>query len=282
MGDLNIKKQTKKIHQKYGKSYFFATRFFPKEIRRDTSIMYAFFRLPDDVIDLPGVDPVLAERELREMWIDWEDAYNTNRKDPHDFFSYAASILRAHKIPFLYTKKFYDAMIQDAHVSRYETLTALEEYMEGSAAAVGYIMSYIIGFDDEKTLRFAKKLGQAMQRTNFLRDMGEDVRLRNRIYAPLERLAHFGVTYSDIESQKMSASIKKYVESEIHEIRMLYREAHEGIALLNARGRRAVRIASRLYEEILHKIEMQGYDVFSRRAHTSLPEKIRIVLKEHL
>jgi phytoene synthase len=63
---------------------------------------------------------------------------------------------------------------------------------------------------------------------------------------------------------------------EISRARALYEVADEGMRYI-PRGRRyPVVVARELYEAILGRIEAQGYDVFARRAETSLARKLRV------
>ena len=74
--------------------------------------------------------------------------------------------------------------------------------MVGSAEVVGLMMCQIIGYpphDQEKTFYHARKLGEAMQYTNFLRDIKEDRVERQRIYIPQDRLTPFGLDQNDIK-----------------------------------------------------------------------------------
>jgi phytoene synthase len=168
-------------------------------------------------------------------------------------------------------------MIQDITVSRYATYAELEEYMYGSAAVVGIMMSYVIGFKDEGTLERAKALGEAMQLTNFLRDIQEDYRDRGRIYVPLEDLARFGVSEDDFREQKMSPEFIELMRFEIDRARKLYAYAEPGIAELAPSGRFAIRLASRVYAAILIKIEQAGYNVFLGRVKTTKFEKLTLL-----
>lgn len=50
----------------------------------------------------------------------------------------------------------------------------------------------------EPVYRAALSLGVANQLTNILRDVGEDIRERNRIYVPLDTLQRFGIAEADV------------------------------------------------------------------------------------
>jgi len=145
-------------------------------------------------------------------------------------------------------------------------------------------MSYVIGFKRAQTLEYAKKLGVAMQLTNFLRDIGEDYEHRGRIYMPQDELTRFGIT-DEIQTSRMSPEFLEFMKFQVARVRRLYRESDPGIGELHRRGQLAVRLASLLYERILNKIEEAQYNTIRSRVRTKLPEKIRVsvpVMINHL
>lgn len=168
---------------------------------------------------------------------------------------------------------FLEAMEMDLTVRRYETYEALQHYMRGSASAVGVMMSYVLGAGQNQTaLEAAMKLGEAMQLTNFLRDVGEDLD-RDRIYLPLEDLDRFRVTEDEVLNGVRSDRFIALMKFEIDRARKLYAEAEPGILLLPKEARKAVKLGLVLYSRILDRIERRGYDVFGGRARTSTTEK---------
>lgn len=261
------------LMRKHGVSYAFATRWFPRELQEATAVLYAFFRVPDDLVDekKPGnTDPETALQSWRTAW------QQTQRGEPaaHPVLRAAHDVFQTYHIPFSLGDDFLSAMAQDLSVTRYDTYADLEAYMYGSAAVVGIMMSYVIGFKNAETLLKARALGEAMQLTNFLRDIQEDYEGRGRIYLPQEDLRAFGVTESDIRSRQRSPEFIALMQHEIQRARTLYTHAETGIDELAPQGRFAVRVASRLYAAILTNIEAAQYDVFSKRVRTSLIEKI--------
>ncbi len=260
---------SRRIHEQHGKSYYFATRFLPEDLRRATFALYAFFRLPDEIVDNPKTsDP---RKELEQFREDWRSG-----RSAHPVLVAAKDTFERFHIPFEYSESFLDAMIQDTWKDRYRTYGELEEYMYGSAAVVGLMMSHVIGFD-VGALAYAEKLGYAMQLTNFLRDIKEDYQQRGRIYLPQEELTRFSVLETDLAQGNVSSDFIELMKFQIKRADTLYEEANKGIHLLKPRGRFAVRAASDLYRAILRKIENQHYDVFQRRASTSRFDKILIV-----
>lgn len=266
------------IHKHHGTSYYFATRLFPKDLRLATHALYAFFRVPDEIVDNASA----AKEEALQTWMnDWYEAHVTgvSRNPVLQATSY---IFHKYSIPFAYSEAFLKAMQQDLQKTRYATYEELQAYMYGSAAVVGLMMMHVIGFSDPRAIEYAEKLGYAMQLTNFLRDIREDLDQRGRIYLPEDELERFGIRESGLASGLVDENWKQFMRFQIERADRLYEEANQGIQFLRPRGRLAVRAGSDLYRMILRKIEGQGYDVFKTRARTSGWEKLARVVTTSL
>ena len=93
-----------------------------------------------------------------------------------------------------------DGMQQDIDKSRYLNFDELSSYCYKAAGVVGEVSARIFGIartNNPATLEYARTLGEALQLTNIIRDVGEDAR-RNRIYLPQEDLDRFGVSSSSL------------------------------------------------------------------------------------
>jgi len=265
------------LHRLHGKSYYFATQLFPRPLRQATYAIYAFVRVPDEIVDnSPQSTPQereLIATQLNQWRADWQQAYQQKSAgDP--VLHVAALTYHAYNIPPSTAEDFIDAMIQDLEQSRYPSFEELKGYMWGSACVVGVMMSHLVGFKEERALQHAAKLGHAMQLTNFLRDIDEDFQLRNRIYMPQDELKRFGLGDEDIAARRFSPAFRDFMCFQAERAHRLYDEANAGIPLLDKQGRGAVLAASTLYRAILDKLEAQGWDPFAGRAKTSLPEKV--------
>lgn len=269
------------LHKKHGKSYYFAARLFPRDIRIATHVLYAFFRVPDEIVDNPTLSgPMAVLLELQAFRRAWRDAcagrLDAVRPAWLPVLRATAIIINHYKIPTEYGEEFLRAMLQDVEKSRYQTYAELEKYMYGSAAVVGLMMTHVIGFEDERALLHAEELGYAMQLTNFLRDVDDDFLTRGRIYLPLKELQSFGLSEDDIKNRHTSDMFQRFMSFQASRARALYLSADEGIELLNEDGRYAVRLAAALYEAILDKLEEQKMNPFAGRARTTFWEKVRI------
>ena len=270
--------ECRRIHRRYGTTYYFATLRFPKSIRRQVHALYGFVRVPDEWVDNPGE---LAVEDQRANLRNWRLQLLNGMegvKPAHPAMRAFCDVLRSggHSVdePIL----FLNAMEQDLEVDRYEKYEDLRHYMRGSAVAVGRMMCDMLGAPQTAPVQLAAgALGEAMQLTNFLRDVGEDIR-RGRLYLPLEDLASFGVTFEDIQSHRVTAEFANLMRFEIARARALYAMADRGIPLLPTYARRPVRMARILYSRILDRIEARNYDVFCGRARTSPLDKLQAAI----
>jgi len=270
------------VTKQFGTSYYFATRFLPMNLRQATYALYSFFRIPDEIVDNAiNQNPEAILQELEDWEAMWHQAY-AGDKTKYPVLNITAEVFRKYEIPYQYSLDFLTAMKQDVYTNRYQTYADLQAYMYGSASVVGLMMSYIIGFNNIKALEYAPYLGEAMQLTNFIRDIGEDYKERGRIYLLQEDMHKYNVTENNIRDNKINADFIKLIKFEIKRARNLYRQSDSGLKYLNKRGRFAVIMASRMYEAILDKIEQNNYDVLTKRARTSKREKIYILGKSAL
>ena len=264
----------------HGKSYYFSTRLFPRDLQEATCALYAFVRLPDEIVDnSPQETPAeisAVRQELLDFLARWKIAHQTGDSGDQ-ILDFAAHIFHQRGVPFEFSESFLNAMIQDTHQTRYQNYADLENYMYGSASCVGLMMSHIIGFNDEKALEHATKLGNAMQLTNFLRDIDEDYQQRGRVYMPQDELKRFGLSDEDIAARRFSPQFREFMRWQAARAHRLYDEANVGIAMLRPEGRFAVSSASTLYRAILEKLEAQDWNPFAKRAATSGIEKVALL-----
>jgi phytoene synthase len=159
---------------------------------------------------------------------------------------------------------------------RYQTFAELSLYCQRVASAVGLICIEIFGYRNPATRVYAERLGIAFQLTNIIRDVREDAE-RGRIYLPLEDLARFGVSESDILKSSYTSEFRALMEFEAERARQYYREAEAALpeedrpAMLAAEGMRLI------YAALLERIARSGYRVFDRRLSLSATHKLYLV-----
>lgn len=257
----------------YGKRYFFATRFLPNSKRQAIRTLYAFFRIADEIVDNSSSTSTQTHQDLHDWIEQWQHVQTTAPDNTtHPILKDMWQVCQDYDITYDYTNAFLKAMARDLTHQRYERYQDLKEYMYGSAEVVGLMCTQIIGYHGD-ALPYAQKLGEAMQMTNFLRDINEDFQERNRIYIPQEDLRSFEVNEDVIRHKVCTKEFQKLMKYYIEKTRNLYTEAYPGIDLLHSDGRRGVKIAFYLYRSILNEIEHLEYDIFKGQIKTHFSQK---------
>ena len=269
----------KEFTKRYGTSFYFATQFFPAETRLGIYAVYAFARIPDEIVDDPHMsDKVAALAELRDWRQRWLDAMAAGESED-DVMNAIVWAFTKYGIPVSEGEAFLKSMFMDEEKREYADRAELDEYMYGSAGVIGLMVTRIVGFSTEEAFPYAVKLGYAFQLTNFLRDIREDCDELGRVYMPKDELAKFGLDKNDIRRHVRDPRFIEFMKFEIEQTRQMYREALPGIKMLNWRGRLAVRVSFVLYKAILGEIERANYNVFAGRVRTKAKQKVALSLK---
>lgn len=267
------------ITQKYGTSFYFATQFFPAETRLGIYGIYAFARIPDEIVDDPQKESrEVVLRKLANWRAEWLDAMECGGSDD-DLMNAIVHTFTKFNIPVSEGEAFLKSMFMDEDKFEYANYAELEEYMYGSAGVIGLMVTRIVGFSSEAAFPHAVKLGYAFQLTNFLRDIREDYEELGRVYMPQDELRQFGLTSGDISRRVYDQRFVDFMKFQIDRNRRVYAEARAGIPMLNWRGRLAVRVSYVLYKAILREVERANYNVFLGRVRTNFRQKVWLSAK---
>ncbi|MEJ2758411.1 MAG: squalene/phytoene synthase family protein [Anaerolineales bacterium] len=258
------------IIAEHSKSFYMASSLLPPQKRIAARVLYAFCRISDNIVDLPSNNP---EATLHE----WRTRTLERRPSPSDLIAIAwADVQYRYRIPKIYAEQLIDGVAVDLIKSRYETFPEVAKYAYGVASTVGLMVMHIVGFNSEDAIPYAVKLGLALQMTNILRDVGEDLR-NGRVYLPQEELDQFGVTEEDLQAGRITEKWGAFMRFQIDRNRRLYQEALPGIGMLHKDGRFSIAAAAKFYAGILDEIEANQYNVFTKRAVVSTSRKLTML-----
>lgn len=256
---------------RHSKSFYLASALLPEAKRAAVRALYAFCRTVDDIVDCTD-DP---DRERKLAY--WHGVVRNGSFLPSDRVAAAwADTLTRYHIPRIYALQLIDGVARDLTQARYQTFDELALYCYGVASTVGLMSMYIIGFHSMEAVPYAIRLGVALQLTNVLRDIAEDYR-NGRVYLPQEDLARFDLSETDLVTKHVTPKWIAFMRFQVERARWLYSESWPGIKFLAREGQMAIGAASTFYSGILDDIEQHGYNVFSRRAHLSAWEKMRLI-----
>jgi phytoene synthase len=137
----------------------------------------------------------------------------------------------------------------------------------------------IFGCRNERARDYALNLGVALQLTNILRDIPDDL-ARGRVYLPLEDLAAHGCRIADLEAGIVSEPVRRLLAFECTRAREFYQRAIDARPAEDRRRLVAAEIMRAVYFATLRRIERNGYDVFGGRVRLSRPQQAAIALKQ--
>jgi phytoene synthase len=171
-------------------------------------------------------------------------------------------------------------MRSDLYSVAFDDLDALAVYTYRAAGVVGRWLTELHGIRDQWMLDRATELGQAMQLTNILRDVGEDLG-RGRMYLPAAELDCVGLTRGDIDAiargrRPIDAAYRELMERLMDVADAGYDRASEAIRYLPPEFGWAAAIASAVYRGIHQAIRRNGYDNVRRRAYTTASRKVAL------
>ncbi len=273
----------RQVTRQASKTFYWGSTFLPSAKRRAVWAIYAFCRTVDDIVDeaadstsprtghLRGVD---APSQGLDYWRRSLERIYQGYADNDNPVQYAwMDMLSHYPVPLQAAMDLLDGVEMDLTRNRYQHFDELYMYCYRVAGTVGLLTSPIFGYQCEEALTHAVELGIALQLTNILRDIGEDAR-RNRIYLPLEEMRRFGYSEADLMTGTVNEAFCELLRFQIARAEEYYLRAQPGIALLNQDCRLAVSLSGTLYHNILERIRMNKYNVFTRRASVPLKTKL--------
>jgi phytoene synthase len=166
----------------------------------------------------------------------------------------------------------------DLSQTRYLDYAGLQRYCHLVAGEVGEVAANIFGQTQPQTTAYAHKLGQALQLTNILRDVGEDA-MRGRIYLPIDELQRFDVKAHEILKRTYSDRFTALMQFQAQRAHSLYDEA---LALLPDADRRAQKpglMMASIYRALLTEIERDNFQVLHQRVSLTPLRKLWLAWK---
>ncbi len=258
-----------------GSSFYYSFLFLPPARRRAITALYAFCREVDDVVD-ETADAQLAATTL--AWWRAEVANLFKGAPAHPVTQALAPALEPYSIQAEQLLEIIDGMEMDLAQSRYLDFAGLELYCYRVAGVVGLLAAGIFGYENARTLEYAKSLGIAFQLTNIIRDVGEDAR-RNRIYLPMDELKQYGIPASDILNARHSDAFHRLMRHQAARANEYYTRALSVLPDEDRRAQRPGLIMAGIYRSLLAEIERDDFKVLTQKTALTPLRKFWIAWK---
>ncbi len=248
-------------------TYFNSSIFFPADVRRDVTVLYAFVRVADNF-----VDAIPQQRAAFDAFCARYRAAIAGAPAGDAIVDDFVELSRRKAFDEAWTEAFLHSMALDLEKESYDTIEETLEYIYGSAEVIGLYMARLLDLP-EASLHSARMLGRAMQYINFIRDIDEDNRLGRR-YLPLGDSGLRSLSRGEAEAKPDRFS--RFLRGEIKRFAAWQLEAERGFGFIPKRYLIAIKTASDMYKWTARRIGRTPLVVFERKVK---PRKSRIVLQ---
>jgi phytoene synthase len=237
-----INKTIYSIFQQGSKTMFYSSLFFPKKIRNDVFICYAFVRRADDLVDK------IPQYKEGFYWFKQKYEKAKNGRTTGDIvIDSFVDLERRRRFDPSWTEAFLDSMEMDLTKTTYNDVQELLDYVYGAAEVMGLYMTNILGINKE-AYPYARFLGRSMQCINALRDIAEDNQL-GRSYIPLKDLEEHGLKNLEYEYVKQHPEeFKNLINTHISRFCYWLETAEKGYHFMPKRYLISIKTAMDMYQ----------------------------------
>ncbi|ALS77522.1 phytoene synthase [Planococcus kocurii] len=256
-----------KVIAMHSKSFYKAFSLLPKEKRKAVWAVYTFCRTVDDIVD----EGLNSKEELEQFKHDFNEFIEGVYDSENPMWVALAHVFENYEMDVEAFLGLITGQEMDLTINRYRTMEELLNYSYHVASTVGLMLLPILAPGKTAVLKEgAISLGYAMQITNILRDIGEDLEM-GRIYLPEEIMHKYELDEDELRSGIVSPQFIAVWECLADEAEFHYKKAFETIQDYPLSSRVPVKGAALVYREILSTIRLKEYNVFSEKHY--VPDK---------
>jgi phytoene/squalene synthetase len=254
--------------EEYSTSFSSSIRLLHKDLRQPIHNIYGFVRFADEIVD------TFHQQDKEEL-------LGRFKKDTYDAIARGISLnpilnsfqltVNEFKIDHELIEAFFQSMEMDLDKTQY-TPETYNQYIYGSAEVVGLMCLYVFLDGDTKQYEllkpYARSLGAAFQKVNFLRDVKADYNSLNRTYFP------------GLDFERFTPEQKEEIEADIQND---FDEAYKGVLMLPLKARFGVYVAYKYYLSLFKKIKkLQPARIMNERVRIPNHGKVMILLRAGL
>jgi 15-cis-phytoene synthase len=258
------------------RNFHYGIRLLPRQKRLALCAVYALAREVDDIGDgeLPADAKRRALGELRRSIATMADAADPVLVAVRD----AAARL---PIPLVAFDELITGVEMDVDGRRYETFDELVGYCRCVAGSIGRLCVGVFGASDlDRSWSYADQLGIALQQTNILRDIREDLQA-GRVYLPADELGRYRVQLR-LDSAGVlvdDGGFTELVRMSAERARGWYDDGLRLVPLLDRRSAASALAMAGIYRHLLERIAARPALVRDRRLSLSGREKATVAVR---
>jgi phytoene synthase len=268
----------REITRTEARNFFYGIRLLPPPKRDALCALYALARRIDDIGD--GDLPV--EQKRTELAVVRKRLGAIDEVDD-PVYAAVADAARRYPVPVGAFEEIVDGVELDLERVRVADVEELVRYCRLVAGSVGRLCLSIFGstgVDHEVAATYADQLGVALQQTNILRDIREDL-LNDRIYLPADELERFGVELRVDETGSLAdsqARLAGYIRHAAARAEDWYGLGLRLVPHLDRRSAASCRAMAGIYHHLLRRIRSRPVAVYDRRLSLGGAEKVSVAV----
>ena len=264
------------------RNFSYGIRLLPEDRRRALSAVYAFARRVDDIadgdlaVDADGDAPDLDTVEQRQAALaDCRAALKTLDEETDPVQVALADAAERFPIPLDAFEDLIDGAEMDLTGTTYATFDDLVVYCRRVAGSIGRLsLGTFAGTHDAQAQSLADDLGVALQVTNILRDVREDLG-EGRVYLPADDLAAHGCDLAAGRTDRFN----EVVHLEAGRARGWFDRGFTLLDRLDRRSAACVAAMAGIYRRLLDRIDRDPDAVLSRRLSLPAWEKALVAAR---
>jgi phytoene synthase len=247
-------------------------RFLPPPKRNAIYAVYAFCRYADDIVDetQPTAPAVLLQAWEAEL----DRCYGGAPR--HPITVALADAIARYPIPKEGFLGLIEGCRMDLKYDRYPTFDALMVYCDRVATTIRDLSLPVFGYADPAGRAYGRALSTALQMTNIVRDVGEDLD-RGRIYLPQDEIKQAGYSDAELYARVKNDAFLRLMAFQCSRIRGWFDQATQLIPLVEEDARTALSLMRNVYVALLDRIEAAPFNVLDGPIRLSLQEKYTVV-----
>ncbi len=267
-----------------GANFSVGLRLLPPAKRSAADAVYAFCRFADDIADEDAVarmegGPASVLDRLEAWEKELDRVYFGTPSTP--IGRALADSVRRYPIPAEPFRLLIEGGRRDQSKTRYESEEEFLDYCRLVAWTIADLTLPIFGFREDRARRWGRELSTALQRTNVLRDVGEDAE-RGRIYLPRDAREQHGVREEDLRRRRATPGFLALMSEEIERTRGSFRRAEPILSAVDADARLCVGLLGGVYLAVLDRIARRPAVALEGKASLTRAEKFALVARAAL
>lgn len=271
----------KAIRHKTGTAIFLGMHLLPKAKREALYTLFAWTRHLEDVIESQ-----LNDKEKQDIVSGWRQELDNifDKKVPEtDIGRRIYKNCLRFKLPKDEFINMLTRVSQNVNKPlQAPTMRQLTGYCRGVGGMAGSLSLRIFGCTDEKIIKeLSSSMGTALQITNILRNIKEDV-ANNRLYIPQELLDKAGIASTDPKTVLVDKNLSVARQALADIAYKNYKQAYTIIGQLDKETSRPLRLILDIYKKYFDIMESRGWEVISPKPQISKLRKLQILIKAML